>query len=509
MIHRALRKRADDRFRSADAMREALAEASEPTRSRPLRGKRPEVDGATGIASREDFEDFDRHVRALRRGRILGPVTALALVAAGALLAWRWADAYALLAARTPSLAAALPAALRPATVLEGVEREPNDVPARANPLPIPPGPDGRPGGGVAEVRGSIGARLSDTSGDVDIYRVEVPVTGSPRLLVAEWRGDRSGEGIRGLDVALALNRERPAADASTSAPLVTTANRGGPGRPERLVALVEPGTYYLSVREVHDEATGPVEKPTDRYVLTVSLADPRPGEEIEPNDRPDRSGASTETYAAWRVTADRNVLAEGAPVRGDTGPDDPDLYAVAPRSAEDAREVVLAVPDPGLGLSARLWRPDEEDLSPSRVQDRVRFEDGGAAAAGQVLVVPVAPWPRADAPALLELRAAEGQGRYVVVALGAGEVSVRTALGLVRELVAAGRAPAAGTGRAGARARVSGRPGGRGGARRGGRPRARGGGDRRSRRRARAGRRDERRGARAEMSARNAAAPC
>ena len=294
-------------------------------------------------------------------------------------------------------------------------------------------------------MRGSVGARLSDTSGDVDIFRIEVPPSEGRKVLVAEWHGERAGEGIRGLDVALALNRERPAEDARTSAPLVATANRGGPGRPERLVAAVEPGVYYLSVREVHDEATGPVEKPTDRYLLSVHLADPRPGEELEPNDGPDRSASRFERYPEWRATAERNVLGEGNVIRGDTAPDDPDLYAVAPRADGEAPELVVAVPDPGLALVARLWRPDAEDLAPTRAQDRVRFEEGGAAAGGEALVLAVRPRPRADAPALVLLRGREGQGRYAVVALGPGAASVQAVKALVRELEGAGRGTVAG----------------------------------------------------------------
>jgi hypothetical protein len=57
---------------------------------------------------------------------------------------------------------------------------------------------------------------------------------------------------------------------------------------------------------------------------------------------------------------------------------------------------------------------------------------------------VPLRPAPGAGAPALVELRAAEGQGRYVVLALGPGEASANAALGLVRELGTAGRTSAA-----------------------------------------------------------------
>jgi serine/threonine-protein kinase len=441
VIHRALRKRPEERFQTADEMREALGDAGEPTGMRALpERRRPEVEADVEIASRADFEDFDRQVRSLRRSRALAPLTIAAALAAVGLVAWRWADVYDLLARKAPALATALPASLRPASVFDGEEHEPNDVPAKANPLPLPPGPDGRPGGGLAEVRGHVGAKLSETSGDVDIFRIEVPATDGPKVLVAEWRGEKPGEGIRGLDVALSLNRERAAADARTTAPLVASVNRGGPGRPERLVAAVEPGTYYLSVREHHDEATGPVEKPTDWYLLTVRLADPAAGEELEPNDGPDRSASRFERYPEWRATAVRNRLGEGSPIRGDTAPDDPDLFAVEPRDAREAPEVVLAVPEPGLALSARLWVPDAEDLRPSVARDRVRFEDAGAAGPGEPLVIPLVEVPAPGEPALVQLRAAQGSGRYVVVALGRGPASGAAALALVHELGSAAR---------------------------------------------------------------------
>jgi hypothetical protein len=202
----------------------------------------------------------------------------------------------------------------------------------------------------------------------------------------------------------------------------------------------VEPGVYYLSVREHHDPATGPVEKPTDWYLLTVRLVDPVPGEELEPNDGPDRSASRFERYAEWRATAVRNRLGEGAPVRGDTAPDDPDLFAVEPRDAREAPEVVLAVPEPGLALEARLWIPDAEDLAASASRDRVRFEDAAEGGPGEVLVVRLGKVPAPGEPALLLLKAAEGSGRYQVVALGRGPGSGAAALALLRELAGAAR---------------------------------------------------------------------
>jgi hypothetical protein len=395
------------------------------------------VTGELQIASRDDFRDFERQLRALRRGRVAAPVTALAVLGLAAGAAWRWQDVYGLLAARAPGVAARIPASLRPTALYDGEEHEPNDVPALANPLPIPPGPDGRPAGGIAVVRGHVGAKLSDRSGDVDLYRLEVPAGAGRKVLVARWRGEREGEGIRGLDVVLALNRERSSGDGRASAPLVSSVNRAAAGGTETLVAAVEPGVHYLSVREQHADATGPVEKPSDPYVLEVRLADPEPGAEVEPNDEPDRVNARFERYPEWRAVAARNPLGQGTAIHGETSPDDPDVYAV------EAREGALlaTIPEAGLDLVARRWVPDAEDLGASRPQDRVRFEEAGDAPAGQVLLVDV---PAAAAPVLVELRGAESVGRYDVVVLGAGEASARAALALVGALADAGRsAPA------------------------------------------------------------------
>jgi tRNA A-37 threonylcarbamoyl transferase component Bud32/predicted RNA-binding Zn-ribbon protein involved in translation (DUF1610 family) len=440
VIHRALRKRPEERFATADEMREALAAVAEPTGPQALQPERtPQVTGELAIARREDFAEFEREVRALRRARVLAP--AIALLAAAVLAAgvWRWADLYGVLAARAPGFAARVPPALRPSAFADGEEREPNDTPAAANPLSLPPGPDGRPGGGGVTVRGHVGAKLSETSGDVDIYRLEIPPFEGLKVLVAEWRGERPGEGIRGLDVALALHREAPPAAGRSSAPLVATVDRGGPGRPETLVAAVEPGVHYLSVRETHDEATGPVEKPTDHYVLAVRIADPPPGEEIEPNDGPDRIRSRAPRYREWRAAAAWNPLAEGAFVRGETSEEDPDLFAVDPGPAGAGPALVVAVPDASLALAARLWTPDDEDVGPPRAGERVRLEPAGEAGAGEVLAVKLAA-ARAGAPALLQLRAAAGHGSYAVAALGAGPASAAAVLARMRALEAAAR---------------------------------------------------------------------
>ena len=446
IVHRALQKDLENRWRSADQMRDALLALGEPSGTRP-RGDQPlhQITGELEIASRDDFREFEKQLQALKRSRTVGPVVAVTALLALVGLVAGWNGVYAFLARRAPALAAALPRSLRPGTLYDGNEHESNDVPARANPLPIPPGADSRPAGGVAVMRGFVGAKIAEDSGDVDIFRVEVPEGLGHRLLVAEWHGEKAGEGIRGLDVTLFLNRERAGADARTSAPLVATVNRGGPGRPETLSAAVEPGVYFLGVREVHAKDTGPVEKPTDPYVLEVRLVEPGPGQEIEPNDEPDRVASRFERYPEWRDLAERNPLGEGSTVRGDTSREDWDTWSVAPRGPGEAPELVVGIPARDLALTSRLWVPDAKDLDPTTPPaDRVRWHKAAEAEAGEVLVVKLPAVPRAEAPALLSLRANAGAGAYELVGLGEGSASAAAVLSHVEALVKEGREPAA-----------------------------------------------------------------
>jgi hypothetical protein len=140
---------------------------------------------------------------------------------------------------------------------------------------------------------------------------------------------------------------------------------------------------------------------------------------------------------------AARNPLAEGAPIHADTGPEDLDLYAIEAPPAGDPPSLVLAIPEPGLALAARLWVAEAEDLAPG-ARERVRLEDAGEAAPGHVLAARLPAPPRPGEPILLQLRAVAGEGAYAVVALGRGAASGAEALSRVRALADAGRpAPA------------------------------------------------------------------
>jgi eukaryotic-like serine/threonine-protein kinase len=435
IVHRALRKRPEERFASADEMREALLRLEEtPVPRAAARAATPAFTGELQLASRDDFREFDRQrqLGALKRSHVAGPLATLVLAGAIGLAAWRWDVVHAFLTARAPELAARLPATLRPADRYDGAEHEPNDGPAAANVLPL----DAR--GAAVDLRGRVGVRLSDALGDVDVLRVEVPPLDGRKVLVAEWWGASEGEGIRGLDVALTLNRAPPAGAAQ--APLVGAADRGGVGRAETLVAAVDPGVFFLAVRERHPEGEAPVEKPTDLYLLRVRLAEPRPGEEVEPNDAPWSEVGVPLGWAAWEKLAARNPLAAGESIEAELAPGDADTFSVRAEASGARPALVVAVPDAELALAAEHWSPDAADLAPPEPRERVRFERAAEAGPGAVLFLRVPPEP-ADAPLLVRVRAEGGEGRYTLVALG--EASIEPVRARVSALAEAGRTAA------------------------------------------------------------------
>jgi hypothetical protein len=348
------------------------------------------------------------------------------LAAAGALV-WRWSDVYGLLAARAPAVAAQVPETLRPGDRFDGEEHEPNDLPGRANPLPFP-----TRAGELVTVKGYVGSRIDVGHGDEDVYRLEVPAGEGERLLTARWRAEDGEVGIRGLDVQLTLHRA-PAAGARSAAPLLAASDRGGPGRPEVLEARVEPGTWFLGVRERHDEATGPVEKPNDRYVLELGVRAAAADEEVEPNDGPEAAGRRAAGFSAWAAVAERRPLVEAKPLRGALLDLDADTFQLR---AAGGTGVLLAVPAASVALTVETWAPAQEDLEPGGPDlDRFSLAADGAAGAPVLAAIPLT----GAAPPLLRVRGAEGRGTYSLVLLGAGDGSAALALEQVRSLAALG----------------------------------------------------------------------
>ena len=248
VLLRALEKDPRRRFASADEMRGAL-EPLAGLRPVPAFEAAPKDTGDLGIASREDWDRFERK---LRQGLWLRNASALAIAAAivgaGAFFAKRAVDA---------------PPQISPE------EHEPNDRPSQANPL--------APG---VPIRGHLGARFSDSESDKDFFLL--PIQGSDQLLHLT---------VSGLpQMALVLDLYGP----DQKSPLVR-ADYGKPGEGLTIPDWPIPeGNYYIELRAKVPPGQVPPEDVSDWYTLTATPSARLPGEEREPNDTPDTASPST-----------------------------------------------------------------------------------------------------------------------------------------------------------------------------------------------------------------------
>jgi serine/threonine-protein kinase len=280
------------------------------------------------VGTRSDFFTFERR---LRRRRVLGGVLAgvLFLAAAGA------AGFYALFVHGADQ--GALTA-----------EREPNDTPAQAGTL--------APG---VQLLGSIAG--GDERGDVDWYRLPSP---HPRaqggVRPAPWGVSVELTGVPGLDLALQL------VDPSRAEPLAV-ANRGGQGQGESVPPLrVEADAVYLMVQEVRRPGVPPASVPQVAYGLTYRVWDAT-FLEAEPND----------------TRAQASPVRKGVPISGTlTGEDDADWYCL-PASETVAAVTVTPVANRVLRLTAVVGPGGNE----------IRFPDGSPGV-GATATLPAGPGP-------------------------------------------------------------------------------------------------------------------
>jgi len=249
VVRKALAKRREDRFASADQMRAALERlrsnvASYSGHFTPV----PDEITASKMVRREDFDRFER---SLRMKRTLAPLLVLGLLAVTGLAAFEyWQQS----ADETPS----------------NVEREPNNEPAEANRIAL-----ARP------IRGMIGRPISDKDSDRDIFVVDLPepsaitieLTAVPdmNLVVEALQLEKSsGSGELKLRPRLFLD------DAPT-------------GEGERVDALsAQAGPLYIRVQErayFTDSPRPPRETTHSSYILTVSRTLIEGQVEVEPND--------------------------------------------------------------------------------------------------------------------------------------------------------------------------------------------------------------------------------
>jgi serine/threonine-protein kinase len=212
-------------------------------------------------------------------------------------------------------------------------EREPNDVPSRAERLWVD-----------TVVRGTVGKRVSLTESDRDWFLLRNEGA-ERRVLRAEL------DAIPEMDLVL----EAVLFD-STGSTTIAEANAGGPGEGEVITGvLVSRPNVYLLVREEWILGRPPRENVSDFYQLRVELLDPE-GHEAEPNDQP---------RSASKVRA-------GGVMRGAVGqPDDEDCYCVVGDGPgpEATRYTAVVLPPSEVALA----------IEPVSGEARAREVDGGA----------------------------------------------------------------------------------------------------------------------------------
>ena len=254
IVMKAMRKRPDERYASADELKAALAEAasapsqrlstvSQELRRASDRAERADPSVATPIGAAQPLrrEDFDAYERGLRRRRWIGmaivPV-GLAL-AAGALVFYQH---------------------VAPALDVRDYEVEPNNMAAQANAIA-----SGRP------IKGQIGKRIGVEESDRDFYHFHVDGN-EPKVLRAEVSGLPNMELV--LEVFDGTGKK------------IAEADNGGVGDGEIIPNLrVTPGEHYIAVREVWTAGRAATENVSDWYTLTATWKPLEPGHESEPDD--------------------------------------------------------------------------------------------------------------------------------------------------------------------------------------------------------------------------------
>ncbi|MEM1416524.1 MAG: hypothetical protein AAGH15_16555 [Myxococcota bacterium] len=321
IVGKAMRKKPEDRYPSAEALRQDLiaylAQVGELSSELSF-GNISAMAEHQILATRADVDDYETKLR--RRGRAFYALLAMLLVAvgAGAVFAWqRYAGTEEIVTA----------------------EVEPNDEPQLANALP-----EGTP------FTGQLGQRQDEHLGDADLYRIANPGPGT-RLLEARFSGLPNMDAVLEL---FAISGGQPSLRVTADVPRV--------GAGEEFANFpVPPGEYLLQVREHWVDGQLPVENVSDRYTLEWRFRERAQGEEVEVNDdvgRAQRLGAGEEVrgYVGWGGDVDTYCLADGLDAVSAelAGVPDMNLVLVVLDTVRDTQEVADEG-ERGAGESARI----------------------------------------------------------------------------------------------------------------------------------------------------------
>jgi serine/threonine-protein kinase len=332
IILRCLEKDPDSRYQTAEEIRQALIEYLTTVGSGDWRlsgvGQAPFGSGERRV---------DRVDSLFKPKQRLGWLILLFLLAGGGVAAWQ-------LATRGPS------------------ESEPNHAAKDATRLPE-----------NTEMKAYLGQRLSEDSGDVDLFEIEHLGTGrrAANLEVSS---------IPNMDVVVELLKP------GQEEPLVVADSRGL-GQGERLPNLpIEPGKYLIRVRERNVEGELPTENVSDEYYIRWRFLDDDGTFEREFNDslelaEPLELGIERRGWIGWRGDVDTFCLSEDVE------------RVVAQVSALAGVDLVLRVVDQrtdrsgryddkgaGRGETSKTWRNVEAGKLCVEVSADVRGERGRAA---------------------------------------------------------------------------------------------------------------------------------
>ncbi len=293
IIMRCLEKDPDHRYQTAEELRQDLIAYLETVGAGDWRlssvGRPPMGSGTRRV-------DGVDSIFKTKRG--LWWLVLLVLLAGGGIAAWQ-------IATRGPS------------------ESEPNHLAKDATPLPE-----------NTKMEAYLGQRLSEDSGDVDLFEIEQvgPDTRAAEIDVSS---------IPNMDVTVEVLRE------GTEEPMLVAESRGL-GQGERLPNVpLEPGKYLIRVRERGDPGELPTENVSDEYYVHWALLDEDDLFEREMNDSLEQAeplpfGVERRAWIGWDGDVDTFCLADDA------------AAVVAQVSALAEVDLILRVADRRTGRSGK-----------------------------------------------------------------------------------------------------------------------------------------------------------
>ncbi len=249
LVMRALAKDREQRWKSADELHAAIDAIPSQSLPRSLaaemrRASDREPTGTSPTASPLRREDLDAWERSLKRKRWMGLMALPLLLAVAAVAAIVW------LKTSGPRV--------------HEVESEPNNSAAQANWI-----------ASEKTIRGHIGERMTAEQSDIDFYQFNAgPGTDVLRVELT---------GIPTMDLKLELFDH--------SGHKMVESDGGATGDGELLPNVrLEPGDYYVAVREVWVGGRAATEDLTNWYTLTATWQPLGPNLESEPDDSPSQA---------------------------------------------------------------------------------------------------------------------------------------------------------------------------------------------------------------------------